>query len=274
MEYHGQGHHEMHAGEHEADKDEHAAEVALKIQAVEALLELAKKVPVVERKTSLIDDVVTVTKGKKTDVYERVLADQTQEMEIVETDLTNMVTEDGFEVTNEDGIVHTFIDRYTAILKKETILKEALPAEIAFERAEKGTDFDHAKVIKKHNDLNHEFDLMDYDDLLASENHDLHRDWIVHPQTETRQIAHEVASYNPHMMNLMSIDADTIPSLMEEASEMNFLNLREIDIEPNGKSKVHDHFIPAADFNPVDDLDFTNAIPINQIQDYEWVYYD
>lgn len=87
--------------------------------------------PVVERKTTLFDDVNTVTKGKKTDVYERVLADQTQEMEIVETDLTKMVTENGFEVTDESGIVHTFIDRYTAILKKESILKESLPAEIA-----------------------------------------------------------------------------------------------------------------------------------------------
>jgi len=177
------------------------------------LLELAKKVPVVERKTTLFDDVNTVTKGKKTDVYERVLADDTQEMEIVETDLTNMVTENGFEVTDESGIVHTFIDRYTAILKKETILKESLPAEIAFQRAEKGSEFDHPNVVKKHKDLNHEFDLMDYEDVLASEKHDLHHEWNLHPQTETRQIAHEIAHHSP-MMNLMSVDADTIPSLM------------------------------------------------------------
>ena len=113
---------------------------------------------------------------------------------------------------------------------------------------------------------------MDYEDVLASEQHDLHHDWNLHPQTETRQIAHEVAHYSP-MMNLMSIDADTIPSLMEEV-EMGFLNLREIDIEPNGKSKVPDQFIPEHDFYPVDDLDFSNAIPANQYQDYEWVYYD
>jgi len=32
--------------------------------------------------------------------------------------------------------------------------------------------------------------------------------------------------------------------------------------------------VPETDFNPVDDLDFSNAIPANQYQDYEWVYYD